>query len=443
MKNLASALVACTASLILAACSSTSPAVKTGVSAAECQQLDPVASVQGQLPGSTTADLTISTRYADGTTSGTRFVKERANDELAAATIEAVGFIEGSVTRYVITPTAVYVKFPADTLEDVDSTEWMRFTNKDDIGATMLENAGGELSSGSVLPADTNLGEWISQTSELLDLSSATVTSAGASDGACRFELDADGMAVSVATDGSGRVTKLEASTSPDTDVTLIVGYVPVDVVIPTDDELAPDSAVTEFVERMNLESVETSALSFNRELTSMAAQLAASMSEQVGANSGKSTRNGATILETLGAGVASGAQNGPAGVTIMAPGAKVGAAPVVIWDGAAVPTSASESIAPYPAYLQFVKWGASVCLRLSDDASSAADTTAGGTPAGKVVGSANISDGDTGAGWIIMRRASTGSKVTAAASNACNGVKTLTGTPGGTWSVGSAMTGW
>lgn len=296
----------------------------------------------------------------------------------------------------------------------------------------MLENAVSELNSGSVIPGESNLAEWLSQASDELRLSTEATATFQSADDVCRFTIDADGTQVSIATDREGRLTDLKAKDGSDTEVTISIGYKPVDIAVPNEDELAPDTAAAAFVGKMNLEAVETSALAFNRQLTTIASMMGATEGGQT-----KSTRDKVVIAEALGA------QDGPPGVTIMAQSAEKGGPSIVLWDGESVMPSAMDSADPYPAYLQFVRGNASVCLRLSDDGSSSSDTTDGGTKTGDVVLSENISDGDTGAGWLVVRRVATGSKTVADKANACNGAKALTGTAGGVWSAGAAMTGW
>jgi prepilin-type N-terminal cleavage/methylation domain-containing protein len=214
----------------------------------------------------------------------------------------------------------------------------------------------------------------------------------------------------------------------------------------------------TAVIRRANVSSVENSALSFNRELITLAAQKAASSGTQSGSNSDKSTRDGYIIQEALNSTAVTGAKDGPRGVTIMAHNGSGTFQPIVIWDGDSSEItgvggggSAATNIHAYPSYLQFVKNGASVCLRLSEDSTQAYDTTTGGTPMGTMVPTASISDGAFGNGWIIMRRVSAGSTgVTATANgttwagdtdNACNGMPSLEGTAGGSWGPGALMT--
>ena len=190
----------------------------------------------------------------------------------------------------------------------------------------------------------------------------------------------------------------------------------------------------TAVIRRANISSVEQSALSFNRELINLAAQKAAS-SGQTGTVADKTTRDPSLLLEALQAG------DGPNNVTVVAfVGATAGAAVrTVIWDGAAISNAAS--LVAFKAnyeYLQFVKSGSSICLRLTADGTSARDTVS--TATGALV---TASDGTSGAGWLVMRRTSSGALPAAAVAsaapspvgNSCNDVTLTTGA--------TLMTGW
>jgi prepilin-type N-terminal cleavage/methylation domain-containing protein len=197
----------------------------------------------------------------------------------------------------------------------------------------------------------------------------------------------------------------------------------------------------TAVIRRSNISSVEQSATSFNREILNLAAQKAAQSGTQSGLATDKTTRDGNLLWEALQAG------DGPKGVVMMGlifNGVSQQVEPAVIWDGSAVPTglispagnSTATRIYSEQYYLQFVKNGASICMRLSNTGAQAYDKTDGGTPTGDRVSAAMISDNPTyitgvggtplatieeHAGWLIMRRVASGSGPTTAAPNACD----------------------
>ena len=183
----------------------------------------------------------------------------------------------------------------------------------------------------------------------------------------------------------------------------------------------------TAVIRRANISSVEQSALSFNRELINLAAQKAAS-SGQTGTVADKTTRDPSLLLEALQAG------DGPNNVTVIGfVGTSAAlAARTVIWDGAAISNAASlVAFKTGYDYLQFVKSGSSICLRLTGDGTSARDTVS--TATGAVV---TPSDTTSGSGWLVMRRTSSGALPAAAVAstapspvgNSCNDVSLSTG---------------
>ncbi len=190
----------------------------------------------------------------------------------------------------------------------------------------------------------------------------------------------------------------------------------------------------TAVIRRANISSVEQSALSFNRELTNLAAQQAAS-SGQTGEITDKTTRLPSLLLEAFQAG------DGPNNVTVVAfVGAdSASAVRTVIWDGSAIANAAS--IVAFKAnyeHLMFVKSGASICLRLTADGTMAKDTQSTATGALVVP-----SDTTAGPGWLVMRRTSAKALPTVAVAstspsaegNACNDVSENDGT--------GTMSGW
>ena len=184
----------------------------------------------------------------------------------------------------------------------------------------------------------------------------------------------------------------------------------------------------TAVIRRANISSVEQSALSFNRELINLAAQKAAS-SGQTGTVADKTTRDPSLLLEALQAG------DGPNNVTITAfvnTTSVLAVAPVTIWNGSAIQNAANlVAFKTGYEYLQFVKSGSSICLRLTADGTSARDTVS--TATGALV---TASDGTSGAGWLVMRRTSSGALPAAAVAstapspvgNSCNDVSLSTG---------------
>ena len=137
MRNQKTLLAVGACVMLFASCAGTSGERASGASEEQCLKLDPAASLEGRLEGATTAEFTTVTKYADGATFENRGVIERANDELRAESLETTGEAGESVTKYIVTPEAVYVKFPAGTLEGVEPTEWVLFTEQEPVGATM------------------------------------------------------------------------------------------------------------------------------------------------------------------------------------------------------------------------------------------------------------------------------------------------------------------
>jgi Tfp pilus assembly protein PilE len=215
----------------------------------------------------------------------------------------------------------------------------------------------------------------------------------------------------------------------------------------------------TAIIRRANISSVERSAVSFSGVLNNLAAQKAALSGTQSGIATDKTARDQNLIAEALLAG------DGPKGVTIMLLDNNATPAPYVVWNGGLVcgdgitgPTSGNcksadstataEILNPTVAaatginnsstisttatgnenlkYLQFVKNGASVCIRLSADGSQANDVTSGGTPTGEIVTQANMSEPTPGYGWIVVKRVAKGSTTVPGPANACNGVDPL-----------------
>ncbi len=189
----------------------------------------------------------------------------------------------------------------------------------------------------------------------------------------------------------------------------------------------------TAVIRRSNISSVEQSATSFNREILNLATQKAAQSGTQTGLATDKTTRDGNLLWEAFEA------ADGPKGVTVMGlidDGSGTLSAGV-IWDGSKTATglvspanlaASTPGIAVNQYYLQFVKNGASICMRLSNTGAQAYDQTPGGTPTGDAVDPNNVSDTgasglDQHAGWVVMKRVSNGSATTANAANACNDV--------------------
>jgi prepilin-type N-terminal cleavage/methylation domain-containing protein len=192
----------------------------------------------------------------------------------------------------------------------------------------------------------------------------------------------------------------------------------------------------TAVIRRANVSSVENSALSFNRELIALAAQRAAA-GNQTGTETDRSTRSGQLLWEALNSTAITGAADGPRGVKIVALADFMGINPWIVWDGSQAQTAAPNDytdpnkppLYDDQYYLQFMKSGASVCLRLSANSTQAYDLTPGGTPMGQAINQAYISDATASgasqhAGWLIMRRRSTGASTgLATTNNACNNV--------------------
>jgi type II secretory pathway pseudopilin PulG len=221
----------------------------------------------------------------------------------------------------------------------------------------------------------------------------------------------------------------------------------------------------TAIIRRANISSVERSAVSFAGVLNTLATEKAATSGTQSGIAIDKTTRDASLIAEAILAG------DGPKGVAVMVMDDSNGTTPqpMVVWNGGEVclglvsdfPTCAAAETVPrstlinttagsgsginntydpslFPEgnpnlkYLQFVKNGASVCIRLSADGSQANDVTSGGTPTGEIVTQANMSEPTPGYGWIVVKRVAKGSGFGGgnytAGNNACNGVEGMSG---------------
>lgn len=179
----------------------------------------------------------------------------------------------------------------------------------------------------------------------------------------------------------------------------------------------------TAFTRRTSADTIRESAIRFNDALLPLAAQKAVTEADA-------SSRNAATLIEMFEAG------DGPSGVTVST--LNTGKTAVsVIWDGSAMPAAGKTVLQAlgtgYPTYLQFVKNGASACLRLSSDGSMTNDTSS--TAIGAAVPTAT--GGVSGTGWIVLARVAKSSSTTSpTAANACNLVATAGYTDAGTSSL-------
>lgn len=178
-------------------------------------------------------------------------------------------------------------------------------------------------------------------------------------------------------------------------------------------------TSFTAFTRRTSADAITESATRFNSALLPLAAKKAVTEADA-------SSRNAATIIEMFEAG------DGPKGVTVST--LNTGKTAVsVIWDGSTMPAAGKTVLQAlgtgYPTYLQFVKNGASACLRLSADGSMTNDTssTAVGSAVPLATGIAS------GTGWIVLARVAKGSSTSPTAANACNLVAAVPYTDAGT----------
>lgn len=162
---------------------------------------------------------------------------------------------------------------------------------------------------------------------------------------------------------------------------------------------------------RASLSKVEDATNSFNSRMMEIALSDAASGSSDASITN-PDTRSASIIADLLSNGDA------PHSVSMFVKSAVALNPPYKIWNGKQVcdysgtcdiPANVVEStiasyIAPTPTYVQFVKGGSSVCLRLSSNSTEA-------------------TDGSDAEGWTLAAKVKKGSSTTADTDNACNKV--------------------